>query len=222
MQVLIKVIVECKQSDTPYVLIGRPADLAEIRRDRPEHTFEQPKVETHRRDGSILRMPAHRYLGLDVMRGSPWNDQFIATQMTRLERSGSNWIAKNEHIFTSLVHPLAKAVMHYRKLMGAVSLGGGATIEFRLPVVVTSAALYKLDATSLPYTPERVGWVPMARQIKTKSVDGVFHIDVVNFEYLEDYIFERVDEFERGLRKIPARMFRTGTDFEWGEANPLT
>lgn len=81
MSVGVRVIAECKQSDMPYVLIGRPPSAYEKNRPRMEQDYRFPNVEIGETDlgGGRKRLhsiPARDYLGLSKLEGNPWNDEF--------------------------------------------------------------------------------------------------------------------------------------------------
>jgi hypothetical protein len=233
--VRVSVLVECKQSRMPYVLIGRATDDSVRNRPRAENTLRFPSVEV-RRDGegtgsvTTYSVPGHQYLGLDQAAGSPWTDPFEANQMTRLDFSRKRWEANNETIFTSLVYPLAKAVTHLdkhlRQLMD-MSLSTHdpsryrwAYADFRFPVVVTSSPIYSVNVGEEPIEPRPVPWGTMTRHIRTQSVDGLFHVDVVSYEHLPAYLDERVGKLAQVLEQIPVSRFVTHADLKWGEAHP--
>ncbi|MFK0074645.1 hypothetical protein [Arthrobacter woluwensis] len=199
-----RVLAECKQSSMPYVVVGRHANEYELERERNEQVFCYPRVTTARIDlgGGRWKMQttaAQKYLRLIDLPGSPWEGGFVGTQLTRLDRK-KTWLADNRGIFTSLVYPLAKAVTYYRqqgKQTAAHRPGQTwAHIEFMYPLVVTSAPVFSVDtAKDSPLEAAEVPWATITREIKSKNIDGQFHIDVVTATALGQYLDEHVRGF---------------------------
>jgi hypothetical protein len=225
----VRCLVECKQSTMPYVLIGKPPNDAERKRRKLEQVFRfdevivgRTEVDPTKRSYRLDTLDAREYIGLNDIDQAPWNHDFVATQMTRLERK-QTWLADNRGIFDGLVYPLAKATHHYRKRHYVNKAThdpsqGWAHIEFLYPIVVTSAPIYKLDVSVAPYAPEKVAWVPMLRELRSGSLDGVFVIDVVTFQSFATYLDDHVLAFIRGVEKIaqtePSLFVTSGYD-DW-------
>lgn len=208
----VRVIAECKQSTMPYVLIGRPPFDQVPGRTREEQQLRFDRVEiasTPTGDNSrrIDMVDAREYLGLRNLPGNPWDADFVATQMTRLDRK-KTWLADNRGVFTSLVYPLAKALTYFRstnKRGNYVDHMPGrdwASIEFYYPVVVTSAPIHAVDVSQAELRPRRVPWTTMSRQIRSHNVSGQFYVDVVTAEALADYLNERIGVFADEVARI--------------------
>ena len=210
-----RILAECKQSSMPYVVIGGPASAYDLNRDRMEQRFRFPRVETGRTDlgegrAQIHQTRARTYLGLDALPGNPWEQGFVGTQMTRLDRK-KEWLADNRGIFTSLVYPLAKALTYFRSLPPRSSYAmhrpgqEWAVIEFYYPLVVTSAPLFAVDVTSPSLEAVEVPWATTTREIKSSKVDGKFNIDIVTSDALERFLTERVVAFGSAVASVAAQ-----------------
>lgn len=70
---------------------------------------------------------------------------FRMTQLTRLDRKGGDWEAKNTGIFTSLVYPLAKALRasHRRASTGTVRRPQTPERARPYPVACSTSALHR-------------------------------------------------------------------------------
>jgi hypothetical protein len=213
MSVGVRVIAECKQSSMPYVLVGRKRATS-TGRPRIEHHLRFDTVEIGRTplgDGRhrLEHVDAREYVGIRNLPGNPWDAEFVATQMTRLDRK-KTWLADNKGIFTSLVYPLAKALTYFRsqnKRGSYVDHRPGrdwAGITFYYPIVVTSAPIYVVNVGDDPPAPERSPWATMTRQIKAKNVDGQFYVDVVSADSVADYLAQRVGIFADAVAEIAA------------------
>ncbi|AFM20023.1 hypothetical protein Mycch_5345 (plasmid) [Mycolicibacterium chubuense NBB4] len=163
---------------------------------------------------------ARDYLGLSDLREAPWNHGFLATQMTRLERK-SEWVADNRGIFDSLLHPLAKATQHQRNLRRTSKVNHDrkhdwAVTEFLYPMVVTSAPLYRVDVSQEPYQPEKVGWTPLVREIRTKTLNGHYVVDAVNAAALDDYLDTHIqlfaDQVQHLAEEDPEKFVTSGNE----------
>lgn len=207
------VIAECKQSSTPYAFIGRDMPPASLRTQPTEHLLRYEYVE---QDGEALgpgsrrvhHYPAWDWLGLNDVPGSPANETFRATQMTRLDRQKS-WKADNRGIFTSLVHPLAKALRALQRPFRPdrpraehATDSRQAQVCLFFPVVVTSAPLYVVDATASPVDAAVRPWATMTRSLESNSVKGRFEVDVVNYEHLNDWLTSRVITFAESVTEL--------------------
>lgn len=207
----IRCLVECKQSSSPYVLIGKPTDDRERTRPRLEEVYRFDSVVVRREPAGdnatrLISEDARTYLGLTDLPEAPWNHGFLANQMTRLERK-AEWIADNRGIFDSLVYPLAKATQHYRSGRRTSRVvhdrkHDWASIEFLYPMVVTSAQLYKVDVTVEPYEPEVVAWVPMVREIRSGKLNGRYVIAAVQAAALGSYLDGHIGAFASDLQRI--------------------
>ena len=211
LRVVAHLIAECKQSTSPYVLIGRPLTRGERSQPPAEHVLRHATIAGRpiqvNGETVIPQHAAWTRLGLDALPGSPSQDTFRATQMTRLTRK-QQWQADNEGIFTSLVYPLAKAL---RSLQGDIRPRGSgrhdrqrdwATVGLFFPMVVTSADICIVDATADEPVPERRPWATMTRELKSQSVSGKFNVDVVEYSHLRDYLDQRVDRFARAVADL--------------------
>jgi hypothetical protein len=202
-----RVLIECKQSANPYVLIGR--ELPEDRRHAQptEHVLRYQRLisgSTPLGNGTsrIDSVAAWSHLGLDALPGSPSLNPFRATQMTRLDR-GKTWTADNRGIFTSLMYPLAKALRAAQKNIPTTSMPSESPprdpdfrqVALHFPVVVTSAPLYVIDAKNEHMEPKLADWVTMTRQLKTTNLTGVFNVDVVTYSALGAYLTSQVVGF---------------------------
>lgn len=228
MYVAASVLVECKQSSNPYCAVGQelpewrqtgnPAGHTLPVRYTPKYfDFENNRLQY----GYTWDVMGFRKLGL-----RHGQTEFRATQLTRIERKGSNWVASNAGIFNDLVYPLAKAVratqrgertqddwgLHYRNRPGAQKLPPRtAFVKFvlRFPVVLISCPLYVIDAgTDTPQFSD-AKWVRVQRHLQSETLKGVFEFDVVNrdafVEYIETIVESFMTEFVSTVQTDPHR-----------------
>lgn len=196
-------LVECKQSSNPYVGVGYDMPDARFRGNPAEHVL--PRREVHEptgQDGSYRLIPAWSHFGFDELARQHGSTNFRVTQLTRLDRgNGGMWAANNSGIFTSLVYPLAKALLISKKdsqLNSPAGIGGAANrvgwLDFALhfPVGLISCPLYVVDATATDPTVECRPWVTATRELKSQTVKGTFDIDIVTESAFADYVADRL------------------------------
>ncbi|TQN44309.1 hypothetical protein FHU33_3807 [Blastococcus colisei] len=204
-----RVLAECKQSGTPYVLIGREHEEWLRKRHPAQHTLRYNNLIAQNSlpgtGESIRYAPAWSKLGLDKTPGSPSLEVFRASQLVRLDR-GKNWTANNSGIFNSLVFPLAKALRAAQKQYASADWPTPArrndswnNVALHFPVVVTSAPLYRVDATHPESSIAEVPWGKVIRQLETKTIKGRFEIDVVNYQHLPGYLEDQVIQFSANV-----------------------
>jgi hypothetical protein len=126
-------------------------------------------------------------------------DRFIGSQLIRMNRNQGKWQANNNSVYDSIIYPLAKAVNQERAEIREGAFGSGdqdeamqrlmPTFYYIFPMLVTSAPVYTVDVTS-EKTPlvTRAPWAPLTRHFK----DGLFMMDVVDFNHLDTYLKERI------------------------------
>ncbi|WP_223948793.1 hypothetical protein [Arthrobacter sp. NtRootA1] len=193
----VKFLVECKQSSQPYAAIGHVLPEYHLQRNPTQHVLPVQNFPVQREGNTTTYAPAWGALGFDNVALGHGEDHFRATQLTRLDRvKGGGWSANNNGIFTSLVYPLAKALRATQK--GAVTteyysgIAGHrdkwVMVDLCFPVVLISADLFVVDASA--DTPEvaKKPWVTTRRELKSRSVNGVFDIDVVTSESFADFV----------------------------------
>ena len=198
------VLVECKQSDTPYCAIGQ--ELPEWRRagNPTEHTLPVrylPRIFNFDED-TLEYGYTWDVLGFRELCSRHGQTNFRATQLTRLERKGSGWSASNAGIFTSLVYPLAKAVRasqsddtSSRDAWPRPSQTGARAnrdsyigIVLRFPVILISCPLYVIDAGQEHPSVNKASWVRMQRHLESETVKGLFEFDVVTRDSFVAYV----------------------------------
>jgi hypothetical protein len=197
-------LVECKQSTNPYVGIGYDLPDWRFRENPIAHNLPKPSVQIpmEGKPNTFTTTPAWNYFGFHELAREHGDTNFRVTQLTRLDRgSGGVWTANNTGIFTSLVYPIAKALLASKKQTGGASpagVGGAANrvgfVNFALhfPVVLISCPLYVVDAGEAEPTVEQRPWVTTLRELESANVKGTFQIDVVTESAFADYVAQRL------------------------------
>lgn len=219
------ILVECKQSETPYCAIGQ--ELPDWRRagNPTEHTLPVrylPRIYDPQ-ENCLEYGYAWDVFGFRAASLRHGQTNFRATQLTRLNRSGSGgkWSASNEGVFTQLVYPLAKAVRASQK--------GNRTqnewpIESRpprrayigfvlsFPVVLISCPLYVIDAGQKEPAFSEQKWVRTQRHLESDTLTGLFEFDVVTRPAFAEYVETVVEGMtsEVAAAVTPAPLTYTG------------
>lgn len=195
-------LVECKQSSNPYVGVGYELPERRFLQQPTEHVLALDTVREpmDQATGTYRMIPAWTHFGFHELAKQYRNSNFRVTQLTRLERvKGGTWSATNEGVFTSLVHPLAKALLASKKdaapsvgSRGVARQGGWTGFALHFPVILLSCPLYVVDATLTEPKVKQSRWVTATRELKTTKVSGTFEIDVVTEPAFADYVADRL------------------------------
>lgn len=214
------ILVECKQSATPYLAIGH--DIPKWRRDGnpTEHVLPTASFKMHKEgEAPVRREWAWDALGFRDLALTCGFSNFRANQLTRLDhaKGRSKWEASNSGVFTSLVYPLAKAIRatqsQYRSRNSVThnkqpgTRKDTLTFLFVFPVVLISSPLYVIDASGDDPVVDQVKWVRAQRDLDSKSVEGLFEFDVVTIsafrEYVQDAVIKLVTAISDAISKDP-------------------
>lgn len=193
-QVSVTLIIECKNSSGPFVLIG-------------DHEVESPS----RHDFALISFDPFspgfagaKYSSLEYrlqlshIPGLPTRDDFTGRQLLRMNRQGGAWKADNNAVFDSILYPLAKARQYkvkYHKQQDEehpLEVWQIPTIRYIFPIVVTSGQLYTVDATDDNLQISQAGWASIRRTFSSNDLRGSFWADVVSFASWIDYLDARV------------------------------
>ncbi len=189
--VQIELIVECKNTPNPFVIIGE--------RGRPfSGSSESFKVTF---DPLRLRFPGPPYetiwstLKLGSLPGMLTMEDFIGRQLVRMNQHSGNWRADNEGVYESILQPLAKARAHLRSLNDEdvdPKPWECPYITFYLPILVTSGPVLTVTVTNQGHVVDQVGYAAFQRAFHTDAGFKSLIMDVVSYEHLDTYLKTRV------------------------------
>lgn len=206
------VLVECKQSEMPYLAIGHVTPEWRQGGNPTEHMFpvESLALRKERLGEPTPHGNVWDLLGFREIAERHGHTDFRATQLTRLDRGKGQWAASNAGIFTSLVYPLAKAIRATQRQLGRTdnaiyrrreARGKGqevadwASFVFVFPVILISSPLYVIDAGGEEPTVSDAKWVRAQRDLRSRSVEGLFEFDIVRVEAFPEYVERAVVRF---------------------------
>jgi hypothetical protein len=208
-RVSIQLVIECKRSDGPYVVLGRNPTVLDTHRQPHSHTMPVNQVRwleyVDERSARQYGMQAWKWLGLHELPGSPNRDTQKGLQLVRMNLKNKAWSAENSSVFESLTVPLMKAVEAFRPSRDNNPNPKYGHLCLCFPIVVTSGELFYVNGEAEDPTAERVDWVPLERDIKMDAMTGLFNLDVVTFGALERYLQERVLLFSEAVGEEVAK-----------------
>lgn len=213
----VEIIAECKNTSGPFVVVGRsstaPATQAEARLQPPEATFwagNRISYPVSGRSDAYYQGSPWRWLGFGELPGSLDQQEFIGSQLLRMNRAHGKWKADNNQIFDSVVLPMAKALQAFQKERRSDPSSvrpfdpkfDWASGVVTFPMLVTTADLFQIDADAESVKAEPVQWVLVERELRTKSFNGKMTIAVVNVDHLSDYVTQQVLAFGHAASAI--------------------
>jgi hypothetical protein len=224
--VSIQLVIECKRSDGPYVVIGRTPNAMDTHRQPHSHTMPISQVrwleyigeQTARQHG----MQTWKWLGFHELPGSPNHDVRKGVQLVRMNLKNKAWTAENSSVF-ELTVPLMKAVEAFRPPRDKNPEPRYAHLCLCFPIIVTSGELFYVNGESEAPAAEQVDWAPLERDIDMNSMAGLFNLDVVTYSALDRYLQERVLSFSGAVgeevAKAPDRLKRRELEAQHASEN---
>ncbi|WP_432185965.1 hypothetical protein [Streptomyces sp. Tue6028] len=203
----VKLLVECKNSSGPYVVLGRKPSENERSMQPHAHTLPVDSVKWEERgdDGRIryMRKSTWSWLGLHDLPHSPGRDERKGMQLVRMHMKSGEWHADNASVFDSLTLPLVKAVEAFRPIRDRSSgVPSYAHMHLCFPIVVTSGELFYVDAHADDPSAEPAEWVSIERDIDMVGVTGKFSMDVVSYSSFDSYLNDRVVKFAEEVAAV--------------------
>ncbi|WOH18277.1 hypothetical protein IRJ34_18265 [Paenarthrobacter sp. GOM3] len=229
----IRLIIECKNPKSPYVVIGHTPNDNELGGMRGGYSFWASHIEVGRTphpNGSAMQSVHHsslmELLGLNNIAGNPTDEHFVGNQLIAMERKGSDWFAGNSHIFDGIVMPMVKAMSHYQQVnrggrTGPLQGGEQSHNSLTMPILVTSNEIFEVNTDLDEIVAVSVPWTNVTRQIKTKNLQTTVKIQVVQAKHMSEFLEQRVLAFgnavaERVLKCPEILMVRNLQDLPPG------
>lgn len=105
-QIFAEILVECKDSSSPFVFLERPKNKRETTTFRPkEYIFPCKTYRENLSANSYREIPAFTHLGL-ASSHYYFKSPNKTTQFSKVVRKGSDWVANHEGIYDSLFLPV--------------------------------------------------------------------------------------------------------------------
>ena len=204
LQVFVELIVECKDSDSPFVFLERNKNKRELEASGvrsyvfPRGTYKKSLTNT-----SYREVPAFKHLEL-AQHHYYFKEAAKATQFAKVVRKGSDWVANHDGIYDSVFLPLAKALDARRTTVPTLQKGSNswAVIWLFFPLVVLRDNLLVLNAQDGGSTIERRGRVTFVRHMDADGMKGDYLVDFVTKPNLSTYIASEVMCFAEAVADI--------------------
>lgn len=199
----LNLLVECKRSDLPYVFF-----LSEQQVWTPRCPViaglacEEVNVSTDD-DGSTWTYDVLKILGVDQHRFLR-SDVPCATTFARCERQGSKLRLSGAEPYNSLVHPLVKALEHFRAIEAPPTTAVYFDLHFAMGLAVLDCPMVAVPADPAA---DRL-MVPWVRIPRHRGMEGVrsyehrrnvYGLDVVHVAFLDTYIEQHLLPFAGDL-----------------------
>jgi hypothetical protein len=198
-----ELVIECKNSSSPFVLVGERGQEFLPSRGAAFITFDPLRLRFPNR----LYESISRTLQLDYLPGSPTRADFIGRQLIRMTRQSGKWRADNNMIYDSILYPLAKARQHIIESKRAgfeedvkehhIKEWSYPFIYFIFNLVVTAGPVFIVDVTAENPEVKQVGWATLTRDFKASDVSGELLADVVSFDRFQEYLDARIKRMMR-------------------------
>lgn len=202
-QVLVELLVECKDYEAPLVFLQRPKNKREQTSPAPnEIRFPRYSYQRKLAQGSFRDEPGFEHFNLAPSHYYH-REPVKTTQFVKVVRKGQEWVANHDGVHDALVLPLAKA-LESRKAevkQGHPRPGDWASIWLFFPVVLVRNRLLVFDPDSPTSLTER-GRVSYVRALDMPPLQGSYLIDFVSFGYIKNYIETEVLSFTEAICEL--------------------
>ncbi|EJM80472.1 hypothetical protein [Pseudomonas sp. GM60] len=202
-QIFAEILVECKDSSSPFVFLERQKNKRETTTFHPkEYIFPRKTYRKELSANSFREIPAFTHLGL-----APSHYYFKypnkATQFSKIVRKGSDWVANHEGIYDSLFLPIAKAVdASLKSLPGSRNTGEWRIVWLIFPVVVLRDHLMTLTMDGEDKSLTEKGRVTFVRNLDSDTLKGDYLVDFVTSHYLQNYLDNDVGQFVSAIADL--------------------
>lgn len=201
-QVFAEILVECKDSSSPFVFLERPKNKREKTSFRPkEYIFPCKFYREAVSANSFKEVPAFTHLGL-ASSHYYFRSPSKTTQFSKVVRKGSDWVANHDGIYDSVFLPIAKAVEARLKSIGANNGGEWRFVWLIFPVVVLRDHLMVLTVNGQEKNLTERGRVTFVRNLDSDTLKGDYLVDFVTSRYLKNYLNDDVSQFACAVAEL--------------------
>ncbi|MCK5107185.1 MAG: hypothetical protein KAQ83_00495 [Nanoarchaeota archaeon] len=200
LSIWVNILCECKNNSKPFVFIGRNKNERDKILDLMQFTFPIYHYDKPIKDKEDMfeQVPVINYLNLeDKYLFSRLKLKYV--QFSKIVRSGKKWEANHSGIFDSILMPIIKAMIYFRKEY--FNHKSWNNIVLRFPVVVLNSKLLAIDSTQKNYKLKSEKYVPLLREISSDNIKGKFVTDFTNKTNFQAYINEQI-KFANAVKSI--------------------
>jgi hypothetical protein len=202
-QVIVELLVECKDNSSPFVFVARNKNLRELEHASPiEFVFPKREYEKRLSPTSTTFVPAFLHLGLTAAHYY-YREAEKTTQFVKVVRKGREWVANHDGVYDSLLLPMAKAFESRRQEASKHNSGTGwRTVWLFFPIVVLRHGLFVLKSGVTDALPEARQRLSFVRELRSEVVNGHYLTDFVCFENLEHFMTTDVLGFANAVVEL--------------------
>ena len=199
-QVIVELLVECKDMDAPLVFITRSKNKRELDHPQPsEYLFPRTKYNVPLGTNTVSEKPGFTYFELCPLHYY-YRESEKATQFAKIVRKGSEWVANHEGIYDALILPMAKALEARKSAVKTMVQGGIVWLFFSMVVIRGNLFSFKAgDSSAVAEPRQRISFI---RELDSEVVKGHYLSDFVVFEHLRDFITNDVLSFAAAVVEI--------------------
>jgi ABC-type transporter Mla MlaB component len=192
----VELIVECKNSNNPLVLITRPKNEGDAKTTFKQFRFPM-KYEMRKDLGGgkamFREISAFSHLGFDKIHYRHLQP-IKAVQFCRIDRKGNSWHANHGGLYDAVFYPMAKALTaRLAEIPKGSNRDDQKYIWLLFPIVVTAGELLVVDSIKADPVPEQRDWVSFSRELKSGKLSGNYALDFVQQDQLEKFVRECID-----------------------------
>jgi hypothetical protein len=207
--VAVELIIECKNSSNPLILIGEEDSHGRYTRNSIDIvSFDPLHIFQFSRD-SLPSIQGR--LGLNSIE-VPGDRTFVGSQLLRMDNSRGRWQADNSSVYESILYPLAKS-WQYEKNQWTLSEQDYSDnqssewdfpyFRYIIPIVVTAGPVFNVDMTSGSLEITEADWSRLRRDFNSKGLRMILKPDIVPYRNLEAYLQAKiVPLFDGALNRI--------------------
>ena len=204
-----ELVIECKNTQTPFLLIGEDDSCRSLYGAGSPYVSFDPIP----RDPPFHLKEGIRAL-LSDLAGSVSRETFIGRQLVRMSRQGGTWKADNNSIYDSIIYPLAKAAKarkqdnRYDPAVCMFREWEVPSIFFTFPILVVAGPVFTVDvAPDQDPNVREAHWATLMREMPGFDLDKEFFVDVVAFDHFDEYIDNRVTQvFNEAMECFNSRI----------------
>lgn len=210
-----ELIIECKNSSGPFVLIGDHGEDYVGIDDAVVLSFDPLRLDFPK----ALHKAVEYELKLDHLPGAPVKDDFTGYQLLRVNRQNNTWKADNNAVYDSILYPLAKALFHRLDVQNEDDEDledewKYPFLTYLFPIIVTSGQVFTVDVTSGEPEVSEAKWARVKRSFHSHERNADLRADLVSFKYWEEYIDSRVIKIVDSAQDVLAKNIHL-FDPEW-------
>jgi hypothetical protein len=185
-------LIECKQSESPLVLLTHDRALAGLwpTCDFEKHWSGMPaRIYSEAPDDE--GEPVCRYLDLS-RRHHYWTCKRLSTQFAQLFPKGQAWVAKHGDVYDGAIIPLIKALRHetekHQQACQPSREDTASNLQIYYLILLWRGPMYEYHIGGDKASLTAAEHVNLVRRYRSRTIDGEFHIDVVAEPHLPSFL----------------------------------